>query len=78
MVDRDLQYLYNDGDSGTSPDNGTFEQCQADANAMGDAVKMDQRAGQCMVTLWNGSPIAVEAPNFVVLEVTRDRSGPER
>jgi elongation factor P len=29
----------------------------------------------CTVTLWNGSPIAVEAPNFVVLEITETDPG---
>ena len=29
----------------------------------------------CTVTLWNGSPIAVEAPNFVVLEIIETDPG---
>ena len=35
VVDRDLQYLYSDGEFWHFMDTDTFEQVQADANAMG-------------------------------------------
>ncbi len=70
VMDRDLAYLYTDGEFWYFMDNESFEQYQADANAMGDTTKWIKEQDTCMVTLWNGSPIAVEAPNFVVLEVT--------
>jgi elongation factor P len=53
----------------------TFEQYQADENAVADAVKWIRDQDICTVTLWNGSPIAVEAPNFVVLEITETDPG---
>jgi elongation factor P len=56
-------------------DNDSFEQYQADANAMGDAVKWIREQDICLITLWNGSPIAVEAPNFVTLEITETDPG---
>ena len=70
VIDRDLQYLYTDGEYWYFMDPENYEQYQADANAMGDAVKWVKDQDVCNVTLWNGQPIAVEAPNFVVLEVT--------
>ncbi len=70
VMDRDLQYLYNDGEYWYFMDNESFEQYQADAQAMGDAVKWIKDQDVCNVTLWNNQPILVEAPNFVVLEIT--------
>lgn len=75
VVDRDLQYLYNDGEFWHFMDNDSFEQVQADANAMGEATKWIKEQDTCMVTLWNSQPIAVEAPNFVVLEITETDPG---
>ena len=70
VVDVTLQYLYNDGEYWHFMDENTFEQYQADENAMGDAVKWIKEQDVCNLVLWNGAPILVEAPNFVVLEVT--------
>jgi elongation factor P len=75
VIDRDLQYLYSDGEFWHFMDNDSFEQCQADATAMGDAVKWIKEQDSCMVVLWNGAPIAVEAPNFVNLQITETDPG---
>ena len=75
VMDRDLQYLYNDGEFWHFMDNETFEQYQADAAAMGDASKWLKDQDQCTVTLWNGAPIVVEAPNFVVLTIAETDPG---
>jgi elongation factor P len=53
----------------------SFEQYQADQNAVSEAAKWIKDQDICLVTLWNGSPIAVEAPNFVVLEITETDPG---
>ena len=70
VVDTEMQYLYSDGEFWHFMDAETFEQYQADENAVADALKWIRDQDVCTVTLWNGSPIAVEAPNFVVLEIT--------
>lgn len=75
VMDRDLQYLYSDGEMWHFMDNESFEQYQADANAMGEAAKWIKDQDMCQVTLWNGSPISVDAPNFVVLEITQTDPG---
>jgi len=75
VVDRDLSYLYNDGEFWHFMDNESYEQYQADANAMGEAAKWIKEQDICNVTLWDGTPIAVEAPNFVVLEITETDPG---
>lgn len=68
--DTQMQYLYNDGEMWHFMDPESYEQLAADANAMGDAVKWIKEEDMCGVTLWNGSPLSIEAPNFVILKIT--------
>jgi elongation factor P len=70
VLDTELQYLYNDGEEWHFMDPATFEQLVADANAVGDAAKWIKEQDMCSVTLWNGAPLSVEPPNFVVLQIT--------
>ncbi|MDH3901319.1 MAG: elongation factor P, partial [Gammaproteobacteria bacterium] len=51
-------------------DPDTYDQHAADATAVGDASKWLKEQDTCEVTLWNGTPLAVTPPNFVVLTVT--------
>ena len=53
----------------------SFEQLTADAAAMGDSVKWIKEQDMCTVTLWNGVPLSVEPPNFVVLRITETDPG---
>ncbi len=75
VVDREFQYLYNDSEFWYFMDNDTFEQHQADKKAMGDSIKWLKDQDMCMITLWNDSPIAVAAPNFVSLDITETDPG---
>jgi len=70
VLDIELQYLYNDGEFWHFMDTNSFEQHAADATAVGDAAKWLKEQDVCEVTLWNGTPLAVTPPNFVVLKVT--------
>jgi elongation factor P len=70
VVDTTLQYLYSDGEFWHFMDPNSYEQLAADATAVGDAAKWLKEQDQCEVTLWNGVPLAVTPPNFVVLAVT--------
>jgi elongation factor P len=73
--DTQMQYLYNDGELWHFMDQETFEQITADGAAVGDAAKWIKEQDVCSVTLWNGSPLSVEAPNFVVLAITETDPG---
>lgn len=70
VIDLDLQYLYNDGEMWHFMNKDSYEQCEADANAVSDAKQWIKGEEMCLVTLWNDVPLSVAAPNFVVLEVT--------
>jgi elongation factor P len=75
VVDVTMQYLYNDGEMWHFMDPDSYEQVAADANAMSDAAQWLKGEEMCEVTLWNGAPLTVSAPNFVVLEITETDPG---
>jgi elongation factor P len=75
VMDTDMQYLYNDGEFWHFMQEETFEQVQANAAGVGDAAKWIKGEESCVVTLWNGSPIAVTPPNFVELQIVETDPG---
>ncbi|NVK42246.1 MAG: elongation factor P [Oceanospirillaceae bacterium] len=75
VMDRDMEYLYFDGEMWHFMEPATFEQYAADKNAVGDAHQWLKEQDRCMLTLWNGNPISVTPPNFVELEVTETDPG---
>ena len=75
VVDVELQYLYNDGEYWHFMDPQSYEQLTADAAAVGDAAKWLKEEAICPVTLWNGVPLNVAAPNFVVMAIVETDPG---
>ncbi len=70
VLDTEMQYLYNDGDSWYFMDQTTFEQFPADKTAVEEAAQWLKGEEICEVTLWNSLPLMVAAPNFVILQIT--------
>ncbi len=75
VVDRDMQYLYNDGEFWHFMDQESFEQHQATAATVVDAAKWLKEQDICTLTLWNGEPLAVMPPKFVDLVITETDPG---
>jgi len=75
VIDTDMQYLYNDGEFWHFMHPETFEQLAATADVVGDADKWLKEQDLCGVTLWNGQPISVTPPNFVMLTITETDPG---
>jgi len=73
--DTQMQYLYNDGELWHFMDPESFEQLTADSNVVGEAAKWIKEQDMCGVTLYNGSPLTVEPPNFVTLVITETDPG---
>ncbi|MBF0589575.1 MAG: elongation factor P [Magnetococcales bacterium] len=70
VLDRNMQYLYNDGELWHFMDPDSFEQVAINA-AQVEEVKLwlkDQESYD--VTLWKGQAISVSPPAFVVFEIT--------
>ena len=70
VVEVSLQYLYSDGENWHFMDEGSFEQYAAPREAVGDSANWLKEQDVCTLTLWNGVPLTVAPPNFVVLEIT--------
>jgi elongation factor P len=70
VVDTDMQYLYFDGEFYHFMVPDTFEQFATGPDAMGETAKWLKGQEMCVVTLYNGQPLAVSPPNFVELAVT--------
>ncbi len=70
VLETTLQYLYTDGEFWHFMDPQSFEQYAASEAAVADAIKWIKEQDDCNVTLWNGNPLIVEAPNFVTLRIT--------
>jgi elongation factor P len=75
VVDTDMQFLYADGEYWHFMNQESFEQVQADKAGMGGAEKWLKGEEECVVTLWNGTPIAVQPPNFVELKIVETDPG---
>lgn len=75
VEDRDVEFLYTDGEHWHFMEPGTYEQHAADSVAVGDAAKWIKGQEACVMTLWNGAPLSITAPNFVELTVTQTDPG---
>jgi elongation factor P len=75
VMDTDMQFLYADGEYWHFMQTDSFEQVQADKAAVGDRWQWLKGEEACVVTLWNGSPIAVQPPNFVELKIVETDPG---
>ncbi len=75
IADVEAQYLYNDGSHWHFMVKETFEQFAMDPDHVADAGLWMKEQSDCMLTLWNGSPLAVIPPNFVVLKIVETDPG---
>jgi elongation factor P len=75
VMDREMQYLYSDGEFWHFMHPETFEQVQADKNIVGESAKWLSEQDIVTLTLYNGEPLAVFPPNHVELEVVETDPG---
>lgn len=75
VVDTDMQYLYNDGEYWYFMSPESFEQYTLNATVMADIKQWLKGQELCIVTMYNGEPLSVAAPNFVVLQITETDPG---
>lgn len=75
VVDTEMQFLYADGEHWHFMDPKSFEQLAADKTAMGESHLWILEEAMCEVTLFNGQPLAVSAPNFVEMAIKETDPG---
>jgi elongation factor P len=75
VVDQDMTYLYTDGQFWYFMVPDTFEQVAAGEAAVADAKDWIIEQSSVIVTLWNGVPLYVAAPNHVELKIVETDPG---
>ena len=69
LDEREMQYLYRDGDSFHFMDTGTYEQLHIDAEVLGDAASYLVPEATIKVEFYGSEPVGIELPQTVDLTV---------
>ncbi|HVN11056.1 MAG TPA: elongation factor P [Kineosporiaceae bacterium] len=72
---RDMQYLYKDGTDYVFMDSSTYDQLHVGADVVGDAANFLLENQDVIVAMHEGTPLYVELPTSVVLEITYTEPG---
>ena len=72
---RDMQYLYKDGSDFVFMDSSTYDQLPVPETTVGDAARYLLENQDATVATHEGSPLYVELPASVVLEITYTEPG---
>jgi elongation factor P len=75
MENKDMQFLYADGDEFNFMDSETYEQLALGANVVGEAAKWLKENDTASLQYAGDELIGVEPPMFVELEVTETEPG---
>lgn len=70
VEEKDMDFLYHDGDEYVFMDSKTYEQLTIHKDHMGDAANWITENTRCSIMLYNGNPIGIELPNFLTLTIT--------
>jgi elongation factor P len=75
LDEREMQYLYQDGDSYYFMDTGSYEQIHITSEALGDAVNYLKPEMLINVEFYGEEPVGIEMPQTVDLKVTETAPG---
>lgn len=75
IFEKEMQYLYADGEFWHFMVPDTFEQYAAEEAAVGESAQWLKEEDVCQIMLWNDSPLSVLPPNFVELKITETDPG---
>ncbi len=75
LAEREMQFLYREGDNFFMMDNETYEQLALTSEQLGDAVLYLIENLNLKVLFFNQQPVAAELPNFVELTVAQAEPG---
>jgi len=71
MEEKEMQYLYKEGDHFVFMDVKTYDQTHLDEKSLGPAMRFLKENTNAHVLFWNGRAISVELPNTVELHVKK-------
>ena len=75
MEEKEMQYLYRDGDNFVFMDNANYEQVYLSKDQIGEQTQFLQENINIKLLYFNKEPLGLELPNFVELKVTGTEPG---
>jgi elongation factor P len=75
IEERQMQYLYQDGEQLVFMDTESYEQTPFTAEQVGDARQFLKENLDVQVLFWRGKPINIELPNFIEAVITECEPG---
>ncbi len=72
---RDMQFVYKDGDDFVFMDSTTYDQLPVSASVVGDCANFMLENQEAIVAVHEGTPLYIELPTSVVLEITYTEPG---
>ena len=75
LITKEMQALYNDGDSFYFMDNETYEQIPVPADFIGDSVKWFKENDNCQLLYADTELLGVQPPMFIEVEITETDPG---
>jgi elongation factor P len=69
METHDLEFLYQGGDTYHFMNSQNYDQLEMDEETLGDNAQWMQPGMKVQVEFYNGKPIGIQLPNFMVLEI---------
>jgi elongation factor P len=70
VEDQDFSFLYSDDDGYSFMNQQSFEQVTVPKDVLGDQAQWVQEGMVCILSIFNGIPVAIQLPPRVTLEVT--------
>jgi elongation factor P len=75
LLEREMQYLYQDAEGFCFMDSNNYEQVFIDEDSLGDTKNFLKDNIEVKVLFYNNEPIGIELPTFVNLKITHTEPG---
>jgi len=75
VEEKDMQYLYHDGESLIFMDVESYDQIPIGDDVLGNAVNYLLENMQVDVLFWRGKPVNIQLPNYIEARVTKSDPG---
>jgi elongation factor P len=75
VEEKNMQFLYREGDAFVFMDNTTYEQMNVNSDIIGDDWKFLKDNLECQVLIFNERPVGVTLPTFVIVKITECEPG---
>lgn len=75
VEDRDMQFIYPEGETFVFMNTASGEQIIVSADAMGDSKDFLMDGLECTITLYKGNPVSVSLPPHVIVQVVETEPG---